>query len=77
MTPDETRGHRPVARLRHSITDTDYQVAGIRELPGGSRLHPTADGLRRAQCDELPLTGLTRKILRRLALESAKPVAEI
>jgi A/G-specific adenine glycosylase len=64
-------GHKPVAKLRHSITDTDYEVSvfilPVEELPRGRR-----DGrwLSQKQWGRLPITGLTRKILRRLVVES-------
>ncbi len=70
LDADETRGHRPITRLRHSITDTDYQVE-VYELQGGSA--PRGRWAGPAQFDKLPLTGLTRKILRALAPESQTP----
>ena len=64
-------GHKPVARLRHSITDTDYEVSvkmvspdEVRSLEGGARW------CSQKQWEKLPLTGLARKVLRRLVLES-------
>jgi A/G-specific adenine glycosylase len=63
----EVNGDAPVLRVRHSITDTDYQVAVFACGPeqilatDGRWFTPT-------QCARLPLTGLARKILRRLAL---------
>ncbi len=62
---------QPLARLRHSITDTDYQVAVFAVAPAELQDFET-DGrwLTRRQWERLPLTGLTRKILRRLQLES-------
>ena len=61
-------GAEPLARFRHSITDTDYEVA----------VHPTPDAViqtfndkarwfGRKQWEKLALTGLTRKVLRKLA----------
>ena len=52
----------PILRLRHAITDTDYQVSVLRAR--------TAKGTRGrwvkvAEVERLPLTGLTQKILRR------------
>ena len=77
ILPGSVNGNAPLARLRHSITDTDYQVVVFEvspdELPAGE-----ADRrwLTRRQWEQLPLTGLTRKILRRLGLESKPNVAE-
>ncbi|HEV2114272.1 MAG TPA: A/G-specific adenine glycosylase [Terriglobales bacterium] len=54
-------------RLRHSITDTDYEVlVSIRSITGlknrgGRWFHPR-------QLDQVPITGLTRKILKRAAV---------
>jgi A/G-specific adenine glycosylase len=67
----QRNGDRPLLRVRHSITDTDYQVsvfAAIRdELP---QVATDCRWLTAKQCEQLPLTGLTRKILRKLASES-------
>jgi A/G-specific adenine glycosylase len=58
-------GNEPVARLRHSITDTDYDVLVFSAGPGGPQ---TPKGntrwFSRRQWERLPLTGLTRKVLR-------------
>ena len=55
-------------RLRHSITDTDYTVRvlrlGVRAL--GAKQKRAGRWIPRHEAFELPLTGLTRKILRRL-----------
>ena len=54
-----------LAKVKHSITDTDYAVTVIRageECIGGGRW------VTQKQLNELPLTGLTRKILRKLAI---------
>ncbi len=51
-------GRRPAAVFRHSITTTDYRVRVIRAPARGGEWVP----LRRLS--RLPLTGLTRKILR-------------
>lgn len=52
----------PSLALRHSITVTDYKVEVSRgEPPSGRR----GRWVTRAQAEALPLTGLTRKILRR------------
>ena len=71
--PDVTmNGNTPHLRLRHSITDTDYAVAVFAILPEEASLPAGVRWFTRAQCERLPLTGLTRKILRRLAMASAK-----
>jgi A/G-specific adenine glycosylase len=67
---EQTRGHRPIAHLRHSITDTDYQVE-VYELPAEDPPH--GRWVTRRRLDALPLTGLTRTILRALEPESDRP----
>ncbi len=60
-------GDQPLATLRHSITDTDYRVS-VFTVPARS-FHRSNDNARwftRRQWERLPLTGLARKILRRL-----------
>src|SRR5271157_3083114 len=65
-------GHKPVAKLRHSITDTDYEVSVVslsaEELPS---FETGARWFSRKQWERLPLTGLARKVLRRLVAESS------
>jgi A/G-specific adenine glycosylase len=57
-----------LAKLRHSITDTDYAVSVV---PASANLVESLDGNARwftpKQRQKLPLTGLTRKVLRKLA----------
>jgi A/G-specific adenine glycosylase len=62
---DAVNGDAPVLRLRHSITDTNYLVAVFGVLPG-----QVEEGrwFSRRQCERLPLTGLTRKILVRVGV---------
>ena len=64
----QVNGNEPLLRLRHSITDTDYHVSIFaippHELPG---LATEARWATRKQWQQLPLTGLTRKVLRRLS----------
>src|SRR5271157_443037 len=64
-------GHKPVAKLRHSITDTDYEVSVVslsaEELPS---FETGARWFSRKRWERLPLTGLARKVLRRLVVES-------
>jgi A/G-specific adenine glycosylase len=69
LDPSEVNGDRPLLRVRHSITDTDYRVAVFAVAP--DRLAYSAKDTRwatRRQCKQLPITGLTRKILLRLGL---------
>jgi len=57
----------PLARLRHSITDTDYAVAVVPSPNSLLRnLNGNARWFTRKQWQKLPLTGLTRKVLRKL-----------
>ncbi len=65
LSADKVNGDMPLLRLRHSITDTDYRIAVFGVAP--DQLQPSATDLRwftLRQCAGLPLTGLTRKILR-------------
>jgi len=65
--PDASNG-QALASFRHSITDTDYDVA---VLAGSDRLIESLNGnarwFTRKQWQKLALTGLTRKILQKLA----------
>ncbi len=67
MAHAPANGTAPVARLRHSITDTDYQVLvfRVRELDA-----PNSSWFTPRQWQRMALTGLARKILRQL---EAKP----
>ena len=68
-------GDPPLLRLRHSITDTDYRIAVFAAAPDRLREHKAEQKWYTTnQCGRLPLTGLTRKILRRLDLASATHV---
>jgi A/G-specific adenine glycosylase len=49
--------------VRHSITDTDYEVRVVRLLPDTATRNPQGRWVQRQLLAELPLTGLTRKIL--------------
>ena len=57
----------PLAKFRHSITDTDYDVSVV---SASARLGRNLDGdahwFTRKQWQKLALTGLTRKVLRKL-----------
>jgi A/G-specific adenine glycosylase len=60
-------GGEPMAKLRHAITDTDYEVSVFAVAPAkfhASMVH--GRWFARRQWERLPLTGLARKILRRL-----------
>jgi len=67
MPSARVNGALPLLRLRHSITITDYHVAVFAASP--EQLQDCAARGRwftRRQYERLPLTGLTRKVLRRL-----------
>lgn len=69
LDSSQLNGNRPLLRVRHSITDTDYRVTVLTVAP--DLFLPATKEVRwatRRQCEQLPLTGLTRKILRQLAL---------
>lgn len=57
----ESNGRRHLLTLKHAITVTDYTVR-VQRLSG--RVKNTGRWVRRSRLPELPLTGLTRKILR-------------
>jgi len=59
-------GNEPLFTLRHSITTTDYAV---RVFAGDCRRQSRDRWIRLSSAERLPLTGLARKILRRLAAE--------
>lgn len=58
----------PIATFRHSITDSDYFVA-VHPAPGAliPILNANARWCSRKQWEKMALTGLTRKVLRKLA----------
>jgi len=67
----------PLARIRHSITDTDYEVWVIGLSPEKLPSFETdARWFSRKQWERLALTGLTRKVLRRVPVESRGKSAE-
>ncbi len=71
LAPGLMNGAAPLLQLRHSITDTDYRVAVFAVPP--DQLHDLATNAQwftHQQCQRLPLTGLTRKVLRRWSLAS-------
>jgi len=66
-TPTKS-GEEPLAKFRHSITDTDYDVSVVpAPLALQRRLDGKARWFTRRQWEKLALTGLTRKVLRKLA----------
>jgi A/G-specific adenine glycosylase len=67
LHPERINGTAPIRRLRHSITDTDYRVAVFAVPP--DHIQHWANEVRwvtRKRWEQLPLTGLARKILQRL-----------
>jgi A/G-specific adenine glycosylase len=63
----ELNGDQPLEKLRHSITDTDYNVSVFAVSPRKiDSLEVDARWFTQRQWERLPLTGLARKILRRL-----------
>jgi A/G-specific adenine glycosylase len=73
LTPQAISSDIPLLQVRHSITDTDYRVSVFaiadersKRLPDGARWFTAK------QCERLALTGLARKVLRRLTLESKR-----
>ncbi len=75
---DAVAAHEPILRLRHSITNTNYYVEVYAQGAGRDRalrksVSAAADDLSWypvVRLGELPLTGLARKILRRVDLLS-------
>jgi A/G-specific adenine glycosylase len=65
-------GGKEVCVLRHSITDTDYKVrvmsGGLNELGAKASNAKAGRWVPRNELELLPLTGLTRKILRKQGL---------
>jgi A/G-specific adenine glycosylase len=60
-----------LAKFRHSITDTDYEVSVLHAYASQIRtLHNNARWFTRKQWQRLAITGLARKILHKLAIES-------
>jgi A/G-specific adenine glycosylase len=69
---DSTTAEKALAKFRHSITETDYEISVV---PASPALVRSLDGYARwftcKQWQKLALTGLTRKVLRKLVIESA------
>ena len=60
-----------LAKFRHSITDTDYEVSIVKAPDAFVRtLDSNARWFTRKQWQKLALTGLARKVLRKLVVES-------
>jgi A/G-specific adenine glycosylase len=70
LPPDSMREDEPMLRVRHSITDTDYRVSVFAISQDQWAANNRARWFTSKQCERLALTGLTRKILRRIAPES-------
>ena len=69
LIPSLMNGDEPLLHVRHSITDTDYRVAVYAVPPDRLSDHSAeARWVTPRQRQQLPLTGVTRKILRRVAL---------
>jgi A/G-specific adenine glycosylase len=67
LLPNQIEGSELVAKLRHSITDTDYDVL-VFSVPSDNLRQFARNGrwFSRRGWERLPLTGLTRKVLRKL-----------
>src|SRR5271165_2299866 len=70
-------GNEVLAKFRHSITDTDYDVAVVR-APAALVLALNGDArwVTRKRWQKLALTGLARKVLRKLVAESTMRAME-
>jgi A/G-specific adenine glycosylase len=68
LLAEELDGQPPLLRLRHAITDTNYRVA-VFAVPHTRLRIADANGVwfSNRQCERLPLTGLTQKVLKNLA----------
>lgn len=73
LSRENVNGDEPVLRVRHSITDTDYRVSVFSMAPEIVRDTEFEKWFTAKQCESLAVTGLTRKILRKLAAESKRP----
>ena len=73
---DAVDGMEPMLRVRHSITNTNYyvQIFGDTTALRGSLVVADEDLLwvRTSKLGEIPLTGLARKVLRRLGVIAVK-----
>lgn len=74
LSRESANGDAPQLRVRHSITDTDYRVSVFSvSAERLSEFSPNAKWFTAKQWQRLPLTGLARKILRKLAAEPNTP----
>ena len=73
---DAVDGMEPMLRLRHAITNTNYYVQVFGDLPGLRQSLVVAEQdltwVRTSKLTEMPLTGLTRKVLKRLGVIAVK-----
>jgi A/G-specific adenine glycosylase len=73
LSEGQRNGCTPVLKLRHAITDTDYQVAVIAvSLTQLQNREAAVRWFTPNQWERLPLTGLARKVLRKLEEESSE-----
>ena len=73
LSEGQRNGGTPVLKLRHAITDTDYQVSVIAlPLKQVRSREAAARWFTPKQWERLPLTGLARKVLRKLEDESSE-----
>jgi len=72
LSEGQRNGYTPVLKLRHAITDTDYQVSVIAVPLKQLRRREAARWFSPKQWERLPLTGLARKVLRKLEDESSE-----
>ena len=76
LATDAMNGDTPLLRVRHAITDTDYRVSVfVVEERKCSVARDRSRWFTPKQCERLALTGLARKVLKKLAAESKKAVA--
>lgn len=66
LAPEAANGDHPLLRVRHSITDTDYRVSVFSVAADRMQGLTDARWFTARQYERLPLTGLARKVLRKL-----------
>lgn len=76
LAPEAVNGEPPLLRVRHSITDTDYRVTVHATSGASQKAERDVRWFTPAQYERLALTGLTRKILRKIAAESNQGAGE-
>jgi A/G-specific adenine glycosylase len=70
---DAVSGLQPALRVKHAITDTNYEVEVFDEAKLRSEIVAAKSALqwvRAGELDDVPLTGLARKVLKRLGVLS-------